>query len=226
MSKRKEPFFHPVDGRDAREIIRVEKFDKFKRKQNPPKDAWPKQVGDRCKCGCGKKAKRVWFSSECNNWVRTNLYMYCGWNLRHQTERRDKGACAVCDLDTYKLRALIVSSGITPDELKRCFHTEPPTFDHPEKNAVVAFFWAQRNSGWNPKDPFVMYHRGGFEVKSLWDADHIKPVRAGGGALGLSNMRTLCRACHRRKGKDSGEPYEMTFTYPLIGTIRYVHPVY
>ena len=33
--------------------------------------------------------------------------------------------------------------------------------------------------------------------KSLWDADHIRPVAEGGGQCDLSNMRTLCLLCHR-----------------------------
>ena len=33
--------------------------------------------------------------------------------------------------------------------------------------------------------------------KSLWDADHILPVAEGGGECDLSNLRTLCLACHR-----------------------------
>lgn len=35
--------------------------------------------------------------------------------------------------------------------------------------------------------------------KSLWDADHIVPVMEGGGECDLSNMRTLCLKCHRRR---------------------------
>lgn len=33
--------------------------------------------------------------------------------------------------------------------------------------------------------------------KSLWDADHIKPVAEGGGECDLDNVRTLCLRCHR-----------------------------
>lgn len=33
--------------------------------------------------------------------------------------------------------------------------------------------------------------------KSLWDADHILPVREGGGECDLDNIRTLCLRCHR-----------------------------
>jgi 5-methylcytosine-specific restriction endonuclease McrA len=33
--------------------------------------------------------------------------------------------------------------------------------------------------------------------RSLWDADHIRPVAEGGGECDLDNLRTLCLMCHR-----------------------------
>lgn len=33
--------------------------------------------------------------------------------------------------------------------------------------------------------------------RSLWDADHIRPVAEGGGQCDLENLRTLCLLCHR-----------------------------
>lgn len=33
--------------------------------------------------------------------------------------------------------------------------------------------------------------------KTLWDMDHILPVKDGGGACGLDNLRTLCIWCHK-----------------------------
>jgi 5-methylcytosine-specific restriction endonuclease McrA len=33
--------------------------------------------------------------------------------------------------------------------------------------------------------------------RSLWDADHIRPVVEGGGECDLDNLRTLCLKCHR-----------------------------
>ena len=35
--------------------------------------------------------------------------------------------------------------------------------------------------------------------KSLWDADHIRPVVEGGGECDLENLRTLCLLCHRQQ---------------------------
>jgi 5-methylcytosine-specific restriction endonuclease McrA len=39
-------------------------------------------------------------------------------------------------------------------------------------------------------------HGGG-----LWDADHIIPVKEGGGMCGLENIRTLCIKCHKEVTK-------------------------
>jgi 5-methylcytosine-specific restriction protein A len=36
----------------------------------------------------------------------------------------------------------------------------------------------------------------------LWQADHIVPVVEGGGECDLSNLRTLCTACHKRATAD------------------------
>lgn len=33
--------------------------------------------------------------------------------------------------------------------------------------------------------------------RSLWDADHIRPVAEGGGQCDLDNIRSLCLPCHR-----------------------------
>ena len=38
--------------------------------------------------------------------------------------------------------------------------------------------------------------------RSLWDADHIRPVAEGGGQCDLENLRTLCLPCHREVTAD------------------------
>lgn len=38
-------------------------------------------------------------------------------------------------------------------------------------------------------------------VTTDWQADHIVPVRDGGGCCGLENIQTLCKACHEARNK-------------------------
>ncbi len=38
--------------------------------------------------------------------------------------------------------------------------------------------------------------------RTLWDADHIRPVAEGGGQCDLENLRTLCLPCHREVTAD------------------------
>ena len=38
--------------------------------------------------------------------------------------------------------------------------------------------------------------------RSLWDADHIRPVAEGGGQCDLDNLRTLCLPCHREATRE------------------------
>jgi len=38
--------------------------------------------------------------------------------------------------------------------------------------------------------------------RSLWDADHVRPVAEGGGQCDLDNLRTLCLPCHREVTAD------------------------
>ncbi len=38
--------------------------------------------------------------------------------------------------------------------------------------------------------------------RSLWDADHVRPVAEGGGDCDLDNLRPLCLCCHREVTAD------------------------
>lgn len=35
--------------------------------------------------------------------------------------------------------------------------------------------------------------------KRLWQCDHIRPVKDGGGGCGIENLQTLCWRCHKKK---------------------------
>jgi hypothetical protein len=41
--------------------------------------------------------------------------------------------------------------------------------------------------------------------KTLWEADHVKPVNEGGGRCGLEGFQTLCIWCHREKNTKSAK---------------------
>jgi 5-methylcytosine-specific restriction endonuclease McrA len=47
------------------------------------------------------------------------------------------------------------------------------------------------------RDQGFCYCCGQFD--SNWQADHIIPVKEGGGATGLHNFQTLCQECHKEK---------------------------
>lgn len=61
----------------------------------------------------------------------------------------------------------------------------------------AAFAQLRRSRG--KQRQFLMDYWGlnSISRKSLWDADHILPVAEGGGECDLSNLRTLCLACHK-----------------------------
>jgi 5-methylcytosine-specific restriction enzyme A len=98
-----------------------------------------------------------------------------GRYLRDCVFKRDKGICKICNIDTKKIakEALELSLNERKDYLK-------------ENNISL------KRKIWKRK------HGGG-----LWDADHIKPVKEGGGLCGLENIRTLCIKCHKQVTKDS-----------------------
>ena len=89
--------------------------------------------------------------------------------LRQRVFERDNGICAICAIDTKEIAELIFSAG----------------------NQVGAEIRAQYQIPVSRK--ITTTRNGG----GLWDADHIVPVKHGGGQCGLDNMRTLCIRCHK-----------------------------
>lgn len=85
---------------------------------------------------------------------------------------RDQGRCRRCKRDCRRLALDLVET----------FYADPQRHRQMVEHLV--------NRG---------FPRHRLERFSLWDADHIKPVRRGGGASGLENYETLCVPCHKRK---------------------------
>lgn len=64
-------------------------------------------------------------------------------------------------------------------------------------DAVEAFRRLKSARGASRRTMLDYWGLKGVSRKSLWDADHILPVCEGGGECDLTNLRTLCLACHR-----------------------------
>jgi hypothetical protein len=120
--------------------------------------------------------RRTICSDECN----TELSIRTSPNyLRDKVLERDKGICAMCGCDTLKIRRIL--SGL----LKGWY----PTLDNSYNSAPDVWRWYAQHLG-------IGLHRAFSD--DLWDADHIKEI-ADGGKHELSNMQTLCIACHKQK---------------------------
>ncbi len=100
-----------------------------------------------------------------------------GRYLRDCVYQRDKGICKLCNTDTKQISKTALSlSG-------------PAKIEYLNDNNI-----SLKRKIW------VRKHGGG-----LWDADHIIPVKEGGGLCGLENIRTLCLNCHKIVTKSSYE---------------------
>ena len=95
--------------------------------------------------------------------------------VRDCVYKRDKGICALCNVDT---KSTAKEALLLDGDKKKEFLIN-------NKISLKRKIWKRKHGG------------------GLWDADHIKPVKKGGGLCGLDNFRTLCIACHKQVTKDS-----------------------
>jgi 5-methylcytosine-specific restriction protein A len=99
-----------------------------------------------------------------------------GKYLRECVYKRDNAICALCNTDTKKIAKMALSLvGSDREIYLKSYNISL------KRNIYVKKF-------------------GG----SLWDADHIIPVKDGGGCSSLENMRTLCIPCHKIITAQSG----------------------
>jgi len=51
---------------------------------------------------------------------------------------------------------------------------------------------------WEPGSK-VSYWYLGHNTGDIWEVDHIQPIFKGGQSLGLGNLQTVCKSCHKQK---------------------------
>ncbi|BBH54736.1 HNH endonuclease [Fluviispira sanaruensis] len=98
--------------------------------------------------------------------------------MREQVFKRDLGVCSNCNLDCEKLKYEAILLLRETDNFK------------------VAEFLSSYSIPVGRIKAFISRNL------ALWDADHVIPVRNGGGGCGLSGMQTLCSGCHARLSKE------------------------
>lgn len=138
-----------------------------------------------------KKENGNYLCRWCNNVVKPPRITMCSNSCNHEILlrintsymrqcifNRDKGICSICNIDTKDIANIA----------RQLYGDEKTKF---LKNHNIS----------NKRK--ITYRYGG----SLWDADHIIPVKEGGGCCGLDNMRTLCIKCHKLITKTMMEKY-------------------
>ena len=95
--------------------------------------------------------------------------------IRDCLYKRDKGICSICNIDTKDIAKKALS--LTGED-KVKYLTEM-------RIGTKRKIWKRKHGG------------------GLWDADHIVPVKDGGGQCGMDNLRTLCIKCHKNVTKKS-----------------------
>ncbi|HZL11559.1 MAG TPA: HNH endonuclease signature motif containing protein [Prolixibacteraceae bacterium] len=70
------------------------------------------------------------------------------------------------------------------------------------------------------RDKGFCYQCGVYD--NYWEADHIIPVKFGGGGCNLSNYQTLCKVCHKEKTKLQTKLYPTKEQSPDMQQIIFV----
>jgi 5-methylcytosine-specific restriction endonuclease McrA len=132
---------------------------------------------------------------QCRKECPSNHRTFCGpkcvdkWKMktdpghvRFKVKQRDRGVCARCRLDTTRVRDMLyLLQEMAPEPWRGGREGFPELLRY--KREIEAIL--------------KVGHRS-----TYWDADHIKPVKDGGGGCNLRNYQTLCVWCHKAKTKE------------------------
>jgi 5-methylcytosine-specific restriction protein A len=173
----------------SEEIVRP--IDRFARKQ-----AWVfrgKGPNGRnlCFCGCAREVKpprRSAFSDECVAWHKERSDPQ---HIRFKVEKRDRGICALCGLDT-KIEQTIARETFALWQWLARRAAEDMCAATPGLTWWDAYRVGQQ---WIEEQRKAR----GWANEHWWEADHIIPVIEGGGGCDFTGYRTLCMRCHRKE---------------------------
>lgn len=124
--------------------------------------------------GAIPRGRLVWCSNEC----RDDAWQRCLPQVaRAAVERRDRGVCSECGLDTTEVYAALLA----------CLRALQD----------VIQVGPGRRYCYRDCTCLRCVTRREFEDLARWEADHIVPVVLGGGLCGPDGLRTACLRCHK-----------------------------
>lgn len=164
--------------------------------------------GPRPQTADGKRACRM-----CPNAVAPRRRDYCsaacaddyrirtsGSHARWSVEKRDKGVCSECGLDTDRIERILerARSRARIGDGMRWSHEDPGSLVRAAAR-LVSMLERLKAAGFKV---WISPARDWGTWSHLWEADHIVAVVEGGGACALDNLRTLCLRCHHKATAD------------------------
>lgn len=175
-----------------------------------------RQNGRSChNCGSGLSGRQQRW---CSPWCSEYYALTHDWSgvARKWLFERERGVCAKCGLDTRILEELRDEAfGRTVSALTMLaathrvaagwcdWHSPLELAAWVEAAELAELRYASirvvlQSLGFRlPHAPIRPQYRNEVPLRSLWEADHIRPRVEGGAGCDLSNYRTLCWPCHR-----------------------------
>lgn len=127
------------------------------------------EEGNTCCRWCGKGVKPP-RRTMCSPECAHEIKIRCNNKyMRACLFKRDNGICKICNIDTKNIAKLAL----------KMENSEKEQYLNSLNISLKRKLWKRKFGG------------------GLWDADHIIPVKKGGGSCGLENLRTLCISCHK-----------------------------
>lgn len=129
---------------------------------------------------CGEPVpigRRSWCSEAC-----VTRWQEATWPAmqRKRLFERDRGVCRLCGFDAGRWTRILMR-----------LHADWCGGHLPRESRLAA---NEAHKRW-----WALLKRHGFQpLQSLWEGDHVVPLVEGGDPS-VSNMRTLCRPCHKRE---------------------------